>query len=117
MNEWYKRYISDKYYNQCTPIETAEAMVNTITADNFNANTKYLNMYCKDGVFLIALRNRLMKTRELIDMFPDPKDRRKHITRKTPSGGPDLDPVPPTPSDPIISVLDELRAKLKIRLK
>ena len=30
---------------------------------------------------------------------------------------PGEDPVPPTPSDPIVSVLDELRAKLKVKLR
>lgn len=39
-----------------------------------------------------------------------------YITTSAPSGGAP-EPTPPTPSDTIISVLDELRAKLKIRLK
>lgn len=79
----YARHISNEDdYKVCTPIKIAEQMVDLIPAEMFNENTTFLDIYCKTGVFLIAIRNRLMQSRRLIDAFPNPKDRRRHIESK-----------------------------------
>lgn len=61
------------------PEDKAEEMINGLSDELFNLSTKFLDIYCTNGVLLLKIRDRLMKSPLMIKEFRDPKERLKYI--------------------------------------
>ena len=74
-------YLEGQLKKEVTLPDVAEDMVALIPDDVIkNIKSTYLDINCKTGVFLIKIRERIMKEcEELIEMYPNPKERRKYI--------------------------------------
>lgn len=76
-------YLPEQLRKEATPESTAEEMAAMIPDEVIqNINSKYLDISCKTGVFLIKIRDRIMKeNKTLLEMFPEGKERerRKYI--------------------------------------
>lgn len=53
-----------------TPIKVVKEMVDLLPQEVFAPNTKFLDPACKTGRYLIEIKNRLMESQQLIDVFP-----------------------------------------------
>ena len=74
------RWIRD--YNiakTCTPIKIARDMVSLIDEKYFNPDSKFLDIYCKSGTILEAIKDRLMDSKSMIEAFPSQRDRYYHV--------------------------------------
>ena len=74
-------FLEGQLKKEATPPNIAEEMVALIPDDVIqNIKSTYLDINCKTGVLLIKIRDRIMKEcKELIEMYPNPKERRKYI--------------------------------------
>lgn len=74
-------FLEGQLKKEATPPNIAEEIVALIPDDVIqNIKSTYLDINCKTGVLLIKIRDRIMKEcKELIEMYPNPKERRKYI--------------------------------------
>lgn len=62
-----------------TPIKIAKDMVDIIPDEEFNKDTKFLDLACKSGNFLRCIHDRLMASESMIKAFPIDRERHFHI--------------------------------------
>lgn len=62
-----------------TPVKITQDMVNLLPEEVFHPDFKFLDIACKSGRFLVTLKDRLMESPTMIEIFPDKKDRLNHI--------------------------------------
>lgn len=64
-----------------TPIKIAKDMVDIIPDEEFNKDTKFLDLACKSGNFLRCIHDRLMASESMIKDFPIDRERHFHIIK------------------------------------
>ena len=65
-----------------TPEEIAKQMIDMLPIEVWNRNTTFLDPCCKSGVFLKYISDRLLVCPDLIEAFPNPRERVQHIQLK-----------------------------------
>ena len=62
-----------------TPKNIAKDMVDLLPDDIFTPEARFIDIACRTGIFLVAIKNKLMASQALIDKFNNTIDREKHI--------------------------------------
>lgn len=76
------RVSSGKQEQIFTPPHVAKEMIDALPEDIWNRHTTFLDPICKSGIFLYYIYMKLMGSADLIEAFPDEKERTKHILNK-----------------------------------
>lgn len=62
-----------------TPINVSKDIIDLLPEEVFNKDARFLDISCKSGNLLTAIRTRLMESESMIKDFPDKVERRKYI--------------------------------------